>query len=690
MTRVALSTHGRRNPTKAVQPTCKRTSGKSSAARASNMLKIAQNLKKTLDLYADIDSFHEYRNTLTDSYSLKHGRSKQFISKLLSNHTQYAAKRAPSLRNAILHDLSVKAREAGEPSGLEDIRETLSSEEYKALRDSLTKEQKDDLITQLEEHRKLKRVGIRATNKSVALDVVHNANHIGDVILDIYERTGARGIALFSRGHPNNPSKPCFIDSDETRAFFLQVLGIDVFDVLRKLEYWSCTRNKAMKNSNDLDIVQKEVAEILTTTLRKFKNDKSLNMAYANYHVDIKHKLGVELAGWPAKVPMQRPSKMPAEIARSIRDKLRSGAICWVVLTRAQRDEVAEEINELRTQGALKQRKERSDKERSDKGTARGPRKNNDDGSDAEDSDDEEDDEDEDEDEQMPTRTRVRAPTNAAMAHAQAVPASAASVADNTPQSVTTSVLSLLGNTPEATVGAALAPFDPNAFDPDEFTNIDWGFFTSNNLDLTLNSGEMPLGNTDLNGSVGLDIMNPLVANTYGTYLTSTGVQSFDLGIGMPPLPNNYSESSVLPPTYEDENLFFPSTLSAVPVAANDVSAGVFATSTNLGNGGAKKRKSAEDVEGAAVQKKVCKTKKTTPHIPGMENEGSAGGSGAGPGITASMAPDTAPPKQRKKRSDAGVSRKGGVTVVAAPAASAGRNRKVRSDKGKLRGRRQT
>lgn len=88
-------------------------------------------------------------------------------------------------------------------------------------------------------------------------------------------------------------------------------------------------------------------------------------MEYANYRADIIHKLGIELAGWPSKIMFASPIKLSADDAREIRDGLRSGAIHWVVLTPAQREEVAKEVSE----GPARKRKPRNDN-----GKKRGPR----------------------------------------------------------------------------------------------------------------------------------------------------------------------------------------------------------------------------------------------------------------------------------------------------------------------------
>ncbi|KAJ6571923.1 hypothetical protein B0H19DRAFT_1064939 [Mycena capillaripes] len=266
------------------------------------------------------------------------------------------------------------------------------------------------------------------------------------------------------------------------------------------------------------------------------------------------------------------------------------------------------------------------------------------------------------------------------------MPTSTPAFVDNMSQTFTPS---LPIHAPVVTVGATLAPFDPNAFDPDKFTNIDWNLFSSPNLDFS--GSKTPFGNINLSAAPlsRLDTMNPMAANTYGTYPMGTSVQSF---VGMPPLPNNYLGSSV---TYND-NTVFPSilsTLRTVPAVANGASASVFSASTNLDDGGARKRKST-DGEGMSAQKMACKT---TTRMLGAENEsgvapgtGSGGVEGGGAGASAgsdtstiASAPGAPALKQRKKRSDAGVLRgRAGSTVPTAPA---NQKRKERSDKGKLR-----
>ncbi|KAF8209479.1 hypothetical protein K438DRAFT_1666212, partial [Mycena galopus ATCC 62051] len=320
-------------------------------------------------MLAEVEAFQELRHEKVKELAIKYEKDEAFFLKLLANRSQYSATRGLTLWNAVKHDFSKQAKENGDAKSTIELNEELKYK-YEELKESMSEDKKKELLAQLEEHRELQHKGVRATNKSASADAMQNAARIGEVMKDLYERTGVRAFAMFTRGNPDDPSVPHIEDSDEARLFFLEHLKMDILDVMRKFEQWSCTRDSGgPKENHKLSVIMKEISEILSEGLQKIKNDKSLSMEYVNYRYAIVHQLGVELAGWPSWVEMTRASKLSAEHARDIHQKLRSGAIHWVALTKSQRGAVTKEIEEQRAQGPLKPRKQRSDK-----GEERGPR----------------------------------------------------------------------------------------------------------------------------------------------------------------------------------------------------------------------------------------------------------------------------------------------------------------------------
>lgn len=104
-----LSTLAKRNPTKPVQAPRKRRND-SAATKATKALESAERAGRMNALYADVDQFYEEKAEREDSLALKHHQKKSYIRKLLNN-SAYKKKRGVNLYNAIIHDLSIKARE---------------------------------------------------------------------------------------------------------------------------------------------------------------------------------------------------------------------------------------------------------------------------------------------------------------------------------------------------------------------------------------------------------------------------------------------------------------------------------------------------------------------------------------------------------------------------------------------------
>ncbi|KAJ7756081.1 hypothetical protein DFH07DRAFT_773274 [Mycena maculata] len=401
MAKETLSTHAARNPTRETQPTRART-GKSSATKKSNV--ISSSKEKALALAADVELHSQSVNETIQRLALKHSRKPVYIKKLLTHGKQFKQRHANNIRNAIMHDLSVKAKEAGDDSDLQSILETLTKEEYKKMKQNMSADERKRIMKQLDDYSRLKRTGIRRTNRALAQDASQTASGIGDVLLDLFERTGVRSCCLFSRSSATDAAVPVIQDSDDAREFFQQALGKDCFDILLKFEQWSCTRDTETKDRDDIQSVRKQIVLLILDGLRKIRNKKSVSMDYVNYRSEIMHKFGVELAGWPSDIPFGRPVKLTADEGREIRDGLRSGGIRWVVMTKSQRKELAEEME---GEGG-RRRKMRADKGKARKGKGSdsededsdGEDNEDEDGGEEEDKDDDEEDEDEEEQEE--------------------------------------------------------------------------------------------------------------------------------------------------------------------------------------------------------------------------------------------------------------------------------------------------
>ncbi|KAJ7145932.1 hypothetical protein C8R44DRAFT_863757 [Mycena epipterygia] len=435
------SAHASRNPLDFVQQPRKRTSKKSASA-LSDAVKAsraaANEERRLLDLGLEEAFAEKFTEREEDIAELAHKfkKSPKYIRQVLENGVRYTGKRAPSIRNAIMHDLSKKARENGDASNVRDVQ--ITGEEYQAYKDSLSEAEKKSLIAQLVKDKSHKSHGVRATNKAVTMDAMQNSNQVGKVMINLHSRTGVRAFSMFSRGHPDDPAMPCFVNSDNARQFFQDVLDISVYDVVRKYELWCCNQDKPVRQGKEKAALCKFISEAVEEGLRKATGNKTLTMAWQNYKIDIVHKHGVELAGWPKKLTMVRPSRLGGQDVRLVVERLRNGTMRWVGLTKSQREEVAAEVEELRESGAAKRRQERSDKNQPRGPRAKKVRHDESDGSDSDDDDnaesdrdnsDDESDKDEDDVDRVPVvspligvRPTASAQSSASSAHTSAAP----------------------------------------------------------------------------------------------------------------------------------------------------------------------------------------------------------------------------------------------------------------------------
>ncbi|KAJ7856052.1 hypothetical protein B0H14DRAFT_2579006 [Mycena olivaceomarginata] len=335
-----------------------RKSRHSDATKATRALLIKQCHKQSLALDADLEEHHAKQEELIEMLALKYGRTEEYMRTLVCNGAKYGNKHGVNTKNAILHEYCNKAREEGGPSNVHDVQDEMSGEEYKRIKDSLSKEDLARLRAQLEEHHDTKHHSVWATNKSCQLDAVQTANCVGEVLRNLHLRTGVAAFAIFTWGNPDDAAKPHIVDSDDASRFFIDVLKMSPLDAVHKMEQWALD-----VDANTADAVRSQITDMANDGLCKIKNKQKLVTEWSNFRLKMVHELGVEMAGWPSNIEIKPPSKLCADDARRIHDLMRTGAIHWVTLTASQHAVVAQEIEAECAARTSKKRKQCSDKD---------------------------------------------------------------------------------------------------------------------------------------------------------------------------------------------------------------------------------------------------------------------------------------------------------------------------------------
>ncbi|KAF8331782.1 hypothetical protein F5887DRAFT_894829 [Amanita rubescens] len=364
---VNLSTWAERNFGKPIQPIRHRTSQpKALAEKETARLKSEKMRENAKALQTEVKTLHAFLEKAINDLATKYKKKKSYISTLVHAKSTLKAKRAPNLKNALLHR---KAREVNQdrPNG-----ERLSLLEIQKMVDddkdieNISEEQKNELIKDLKAYRELKQTGSRASSLSVAQDVRQTMQRITIEVSHLHLRTGTCSVLFVSKSHIDDQTIPGWAATGESASFFLDVLRVDVWDVLRKYEQWVCSKDQSKAKTDTFKAIRSECTTIITEGLRQILKSDNVMMNYVNYEKVIIQKHHVKLVGWPKNVKFVTPANLSSvDEVRTLRHALKSNECHWVQLSEA---EVGENMASIAEREAAGEQVGRKRKQRSDKG----------------------------------------------------------------------------------------------------------------------------------------------------------------------------------------------------------------------------------------------------------------------------------------------------------------------------------
>ncbi|KAJ7090450.1 hypothetical protein C8R44DRAFT_957496 [Mycena epipterygia] len=405
------TTHASRNPAKAVQEARSRKKAEplSDSQKATRKEQAARRQMTTQDFNDDIDKFYAYRGKIAVELAEKYGRTVEYIQALLINASQFKTTRTITLRNTIIHDISVKGKEDGKNLKLSELQ---ALADQQILDGPPCAEEEERLINQLHAARELKRVGLRASNVTAAVDTRVSVAGMQDNLMGLFERTGTRGFAFFTRGHLDDTAMPTFVQSGDSAAFCVEVLKTSAEDLLCKFEQWSCNRAQAQVQKDTRTGLASQTSKLIEDKLHELIHNDTVAVSYKNMEVDMNEAWKVIIAGWPLHIAITCPSAIKGiERLRTVRDGWLNGTINWVAMSPEEIEVLTIDLAARRAKngGTLKKRKARTDAGGTHKKASKGKGK----GKACQESDGEEsaagnDDEDDDDDHSTPL---LRAPS---------------------------------------------------------------------------------------------------------------------------------------------------------------------------------------------------------------------------------------------------------------------------------------
>ncbi|KAF7965152.1 hypothetical protein HWV62_45392 [Athelia sp. TMB] len=342
------TTWAKRNPTAKVQP--KRAPGPklSTAERARRKAATAERNERATRLHDDVSEYIEESEEKYTEIAKRHSVTVDKVKELITAKTYYKSKRAPSLRNAIVHEFAETINSClpkGSKKSLAEIQ-AMINEDGGVM--EVTDERANQLITNLITHRETKKTGVRANNRSASMDINAVCERATTELDNLADRTGYSAFFLGARNSVNDAMPPIFHGSGDAEKFFSECFGKTNWEVAKLFEQWLCKRETNAKTNND-----------------------RIEMNYVNYKEKIVIPFQVKLVGHPFGI------KNPSDIntitdLRTLRNALKTKQCQWVRITEEEADALTKDIRSRREKGEVvgKPRAKRSDA-----GVARGTNK---------------------------------------------------------------------------------------------------------------------------------------------------------------------------------------------------------------------------------------------------------------------------------------------------------------------------
>ncbi|KIJ37250.1 hypothetical protein M422DRAFT_260187 [Sphaerobolus stellatus SS14] len=292
-----------------------------------------------------------------------------------------SGKRAVNPRNAYSHMLNIEI-DSGLPEDQQACQRALQEIVLNIPYKDLSDEQITMLNEELEDFRLQKKVGYRNTVGGQVADVQQTVDWCRDELSGLASRCSASAILLIVPGD-DSAIFDCQVYVDQTSAKFVEMgLGVDVptlgkhFHSFAQEGLKGMSMNCQLKMKNLKDFVSRKTV----AGLQNITGNKALEMSYAKYECDIVDAYQVIIIGWPFLKRFSPPSKWSSlmyleGLAEAlVRKEGEVGLRCfWKKFSAEEYEARKERFNAMVEEEQLDQVKPQ--KQRSDAGIVRGPRK---------------------------------------------------------------------------------------------------------------------------------------------------------------------------------------------------------------------------------------------------------------------------------------------------------------------------
>ncbi|KAF8177171.1 hypothetical protein K438DRAFT_1978813 [Mycena galopus ATCC 62051] len=284
--------------------------------------------KRLEALAADLNKWEAEREQRVHELAEKHGMKVDEVRCRMLLLSTYRMRRKLSLYNAKISRIMAGLNSGlgvGERHMIPEVK--LMVAENPLMLKGFSKKEKKEMIRQVLANRNTK---TRANNLSAVADAKRTMDRLMVEIMNLAERVGMVGFAMFSWGHVHDKTLPVTIELWGAMEFFPEVLERDPANILHLFELWAVSRERGKSKKNKLLTMQQECTGIITSGLQTVLNVTKCAMTYEGYIEKIVLGKGVGLVNWPNGVDFKRMS-LQSVIGplQTLYNSLKSGTTRW-------------------------------------------------------------------------------------------------------------------------------------------------------------------------------------------------------------------------------------------------------------------------------------------------------------------------------------------------------------------------
>ncbi|KAG2114522.1 hypothetical protein DEU56DRAFT_748887 [Suillus clintonianus] len=256
------------------------------------------------------------------------------------------------------------------PSGKALLPELIN--EHRVEYHALSKEEKDSILKEYEEHRTTKTNGVRISTKSKVNDVTQTLKAIENELNSLRCRTGAETILYTTRGTTDLPLRGIAFATEGVDNFIESVMAVDNQEFVTKMEGFALRgiRGAAKNHQQRCCDLRGEIRQLINDKLQQITKNPKATMQWVHYWRNVVSRYQVIVEGWPDEVPFDNLSKAASGITvlENLKERWRSGETAWRQLDNEEFQELDEERNSKLGSGEVVEHRRRP---RSDKGKKR-------------------------------------------------------------------------------------------------------------------------------------------------------------------------------------------------------------------------------------------------------------------------------------------------------------------------------